>query len=325
MKPDISQSGRNPELPQVSLRGECGDTRDSMQRLRFKKIDAFVFNRSSGNPAGCIYLDGPEAITVDQMQQIAREMAGCVSEVVYVYQEDDITTLRFFSSECEVAFCGHGTIAAMYDLIKNDIDLMRNPILRIRIGNKQILVRNEITSADAVFISAPSPVTLKAAADPDAIAAALRIPPSDIADPSAISFINAGLSTLIVPLHSLAAVLTIHPDQQNLKEFCTRNNIEIILIHAAETATKGAAYRTRVFAPVFGYLEDPATGSGNAAFGYFLLSSKRWDGKLLTIEQGKSRDHPNIVRLVSDESERQRTVFFGGNAVVRIEGEYLLQ
>ena len=78
-----------------------------MQRLRFKKIDAFVYDRSSGNPAGCIYLDGPEAISVEQMQQIAREMAGCVSEVVYVYQEDNITTLSFFSSECEVAFCGH--------------------------------------------------------------------------------------------------------------------------------------------------------------------------------------------------------------------------
>jgi len=296
-----------------------------MQRLRFKKIDAFVFNRSSGNPAGCIYLDDPEAITDEQMQQIAREMAGCVSEVVYMYKEDEVTTLRFFSSECEVAFCGHGTIAAMYDLVKNDINLLRNPILRIRIGNREILVRNEIAGADAVFISAPSPVMLKAGVDADAVAAALRIPPGEIADPMAISFINAGLATLIVPLRSLTALLAVHPDQQNLKDFCTRNTIEIILIHTSEVAMAGAAYRTRVFAPVFGYLEDPATGSGNAAFGYHLLTSKRWDGKLLTIEQGRSRDHPNIIRLVSDASEKQRTVFFGGNAVVRIEGEYLLQ
>ena len=67
-----------------------------MQRLRFKKIDAFVFNRSSGNPAGCIYLDRPDEISPAQMQQIAREMVGCVSEVVFVYREDDVTTLRFF-------------------------------------------------------------------------------------------------------------------------------------------------------------------------------------------------------------------------------------
>jgi hypothetical protein len=45
---------------------------------------------------------------------------------------------------------------------------------------------------------------------------------------------------------------------------------------------------------------------------------------MITIEQGKSRENPNIIRLVSDTSKVQRSVFFGGNAVVRIEGEYLL-
>jgi PhzF family phenazine biosynthesis protein len=296
-----------------------------MQRLRFKKIDVFVFNRSSGNPAGCIYLDGPEAISPEQMQQIAREMAGCVSEMVYVYREDDIPTLRFYSSECEVAFCGHGTIAAMYDLIKNDPGLMRNPILRIRISDRQVLVRNEIAGSDSVFISAPLPVTIKTDLNADAVAAALKIPPGEIADSGDISVINAGLATLLVPLRTLTALLSARPDQQNLKEFCVRHNIEIILIHTPEVSTPGASFRTRVFAPVFGYLEDPATGSGNAAFGYYLLAARKWDGKMLTIEQGRNRDHPNIIRLVSDESERQRTVFFGGNAVVRIEGEYLLQ
>jgi PhzF family phenazine biosynthesis protein len=152
----------------------------------------------------------------------------------------------------------------------------------------------------------------------------LRVPPGEIGDPSGISVVNAGLVTLLIPLRSLATLLSVHPDPQHLKEFCTRHGIEIILIHTPETTTPIASYRTRVFAPVFGYLEDPATGSGNAAFGYYLLAARLWDGKLLTIEQGRSRDHPNIIRLLGDASEKQRTIFFGGNAVVRIEGEYLL-
>jgi PhzF family phenazine biosynthesis protein len=295
-----------------------------MKRLRFKKIDAFVSGRSSGNPAGCIYLDSPDAISPLQMQQIAREMAGCVSEVVYVYREDERFTLRFFSSEGEVAFCGHGTIAAMYDLIKSDPDLLRNPIISIRIGDRQILVRNEIAGNDSVFISAPLPLTLKTDLDADAVAAALRIPPGEIGDPAAISVINAGLVTLLVPLLTLENLLSIRPDQQNLRQFCIRHNLEIILIYAAEVTTSGSTYRTRVFAPVFGYLEDPATGSGNAAFGYYLLASRKWDGRILAVEQGRSRDNPSIIRLISDTSERQRTVFFGGSARVRIEGEYLL-
>lgn len=295
-----------------------------MQRLRFKKIDAFSYQGSGGNPAGCIYLDSPDALFPVQMQQIAREMAGCVSEVVYVFPEDHITGLRFFSSECEVAFCGHCTIAAMYDLIKNNLTLLRDPVLRIRIGDREILVRNEIAKTDSVFISAPPAVTLKTDLETDAVAAALRVPPGEIADPGGISVINAGLVTLLVPLRSLAILLSTRPDPQHLRDFCIRHGIEIVLIHTPETTTSVASYRTRVFAPVFGYLEDPATGSGNAAFGYYLLAAQKWDGKLLTIEQGRNRDHPNIIRLVSDASEKQRTVFFGGNAVVRIEGEYLL-
>jgi PhzF family phenazine biosynthesis protein len=297
----------------------------SMQRLRFKKIHAFVHDHSGGNPAGCIYPDTPETLSDAQMQQIARELAGCVSEVVFVSFEDGHTTLRFFSSECEVAFCGHGTIAAMYDLVKNTPALLMDPVLRIRIGGREILVRNRIAAADAVFIGAPLPVVQKTVPEADAVAAALRIPPGEIAGPAGIRVVNAGLATLLVPLRSLGALLATRPDMGNLREFCTRHGIEIVLISTPEVTTPGAAYRTRVFAPVFGYLEDPATGSGNAAFGYHLLATNAWDGRLLTIEQGRSRESPNLIRLECDESQQQRTVFFGGNAVVRIEGEYLLR
>jgi PhzF family phenazine biosynthesis protein len=295
-----------------------------MKRYRFKKIDAFVMGQSTGNPAGCVYLPNEDALSSDGMQQIARELAGIVNEVVYLYPDDGHTSLRYFSSEREVAFCGHGTIAAMYDLIKNDPLLSIDPITRIHAGGQELLVRNEIAKADAVFISAPQPVELKLQVSHDGIAAALRIAPGEISEKHRIACINAGLATLIVPIETLDTLVSIHPDQQHLKEFCLANGIEIILVFSAEISNAGNSYRTRVFAPIFGYLEDPATGSGNAALGYYLLKEGTWDGRMIAIEQGKSREHPNIIRLVGDESKMQRSVFFGGNAVVRIEGEYLL-
>lgn len=105
-----------------------------MQRYRFKKIDAFVQGQSTGNPAGCVYLPNEDALSIEGMQQIARELAGCVSEVVFISPDDGHYGLRFFSAEREVAFCGHGTIAVMYDLIKNDPVLSRDPITRIHVG-----------------------------------------------------------------------------------------------------------------------------------------------------------------------------------------------
>jgi PhzF family phenazine biosynthesis protein len=258
------------------------------------------------------------------MQQIARELAGFVSEVVYVYFEEGNTTLRFFSSEREVAFCGHATIAVMYDLIKNDPERARNPVARIHVQARELLVRNEIASADAVFISAPLPRFTSTDLTRDDIAAALKIPPGGITEKNRIVLVNAGLATLIVPLTSLDTLLSLRPDQKNLREFCLANGIEIILVWSEEVSIPQNNYRTRVFAPIYGYLEDPATGSGNAALGYYLLNAALWDGHMIRIEQGRSRDRPNIIRLASDASRVQRSVFFGGNAKVRIEGEYLL-
>ena len=295
-----------------------------VQRFRFKKIDAFVERQSGGNPAGCIYLPDQDALSADGMQQIARELAGFVSEVVYIYSDEGYTALRYFSPKREVLFCGHCTVAVMHDLIKNDPDLARNPIIRIHVNGRVLLVRNEIASADSVFVSTPLPQFINTDLTCDDVAAALKIPPGEITEKKRIMLVNAGLATLIVPFTSLNTLLSLYPDQKNLREFCLAHGIEIILVFTDGVSANDNAFRTRVFAPIFGYLEDPATGSGNAALGYYLLNDKTWDGHMIRIEQGRSREDPNIIRLVSDASKVQRSVFFGGNAKVRIEGDYLL-
>lgn len=83
---------------------------------------------------------------------------------------------------------------------------------------------------------------------------------------------------------------------------------------------------TRVFAPKYGYLEDPATGSGNSAIGYYLMKNKLWDGTPISIEQGPSVVIPNIVKLNTIVTQHKKIqVLFGGRAMVRIDGAYLLQ
>jgi PhzF family phenazine biosynthesis protein len=98
--------------------------------------------------------------------------------------------------------------------------------------------------------------------------------------------VNAGLATPVVPPASRDTLISLHPDQKNLREFCLANGIEIMLVFSAAALSPGNQYHTRVFAPIFGYLEDPATGSGNAALGYYLPDAGTWDGHLIRIEQG---------------------------------------
>ena len=75
-----------------------------------------------------------------------------------------------------------------------------------------------------------------------------------------------------------------------------------------------------MFAPKFGYLEDPATGSGNSAFGYYMLKHNLWNGETISIEQNAELNNYNIVKMKIIAGK----VLIGGNAAVKIEGKYFL-
>ena len=293
-----------------------------MRGYRYKKIDAFTSGPSLGNPAACIYLDGNESLTEDKMLAIAKQHKGFVSEMVYFQKNAQSEgMLTYFSSECEVDFCGHGTIACMYDLAKNDPDFRSMQEINVRTHKKgMITVYNKIAEEDAVFITAPDAADIGTKLSIEQIAQALELPADSISGQYPVDIINAGLNTLIVPLANLEQETHVFPDEQKLKAFCLENGIDIILIFTFEVVDKTNKAHTRVFAPKFGYLEDPATGSGNSAFGYYMHKNKLWDGGGIAIEQGGCDRIYNTVRLRMQDGK----ILFGGSATVRIEGTYFI-
>ena len=293
-----------------------------MREFLYKKIDAFTSGKSLGNPAACLYLADDQSLSDDEMLAIAQQHKGFISEVVYCRKSKQSGfDLTYFSSECEVDFCGHGTIACMHSLIKNTPDLLAQNEVIIHTNKKGALtVYNHIPTEDAVFITAPDPLLIGTTLSPETIAKNLGLPTDRIANRYPIDLINAGLTTLIVPIAGLTDEINLFPHEQGLKEFCLDNKIDIILIFSTEAADNQHFAHTRVFAPRFGYLEDPATGSGNSAFGSYLLKNGMWKGNNISIEQGSSHMAFNIVKL----SMHQGKVLFGGSATDRIIGQYFL-
>jgi PhzF family phenazine biosynthesis protein len=295
-----------------------------MKSFQFKKIDAFTGVHSSGNPAGCVYLDAGEVITEAEMQEIARQLKGFVSEVAFVFPEGNGFYLRYFSSEREVDFCGHATIAALFDLFGNGPLKGQNEVA-IRVGKSSLIVKNELAGSGCVFTAAPEAKHLPMKAHIDDITRAIGISSADIDSKYAISIVNSGLNSLLVPLRLASKLTDVLPDLETLAEFCSQNSADIVVLFTDDRIVPGSSYRTRVFAPRFGYLEDPATGSGNAALGSWLLSEGIWKGQEMTIEQGRSYKDPNIIKLRTATVDGKPRVMFGGSATVRIEGRYCLQ
>ncbi len=296
-----------------------------MTEYRLKKIDAFATQKSDGNPAGYILLDRLTDISESEMLRIAKELKGFVNEVGYVAKVGKSEfDLRYYSSEREVDFCGHATIAILYDLIKTDDKLINIPTLTINTNKGTLKVENRFKESNSVFIMSPNPGTKETFINVGELANKLGIDKLNINSDLPITVINAGLSTLIVPITNLESILAINPNLEDLKDYCFSLGVDIIEVFTSNVRDKSNDYRTRVFAPTFGYIEDPATGSGNSAFGYYLIRNNMWTTGYLTIEQNGEKDNYNIVRLQKqiDEDNNQR-VSFGGGAITRIEGKYM--
>jgi PhzF family phenazine biosynthesis protein len=295
-----------------------------MKSLNFKKIDAFTNGVSSGNPAGYVLLGPQDSLSDTEMLRVASELKGYVNEVGFVRREGKRVHLRFYSSECEVAFCGHATIAILYDLITHDPELLAEPELSIQVLAGEMPVANRVRAEDAVYITAPKPVFLSRNIPVAETAKVLGISVTAIDPLRPMEVVDGGLRTLLIPLVSLEECLALSPNQEELRQFSERYDFDIFHVATPQTVQASNRYRVRVFAPKYGYLEDPATGSGNSAFGYSLIRHGHWDVDL-TVEQGPSRNLPNIVKLRRQEIDGIERIQFGGPATTRIVGQYCLQ
>jgi len=293
-----------------------------MRRYNYKKIDAFTSEKSQGNPAACIYLEDAQTLTDEEMLNIAKHHKGFVSEFVCCRKFNELQfELTYYSSECEVDFCGHGTIACLYSLIKSTPKLLSLHELVIHTCKKGALkVYNKILEQDAVYISAPEPMFIGTELSLEIIAENLGLESSKISHQYPVDVIDAGLRTLIVPVEALLDEINLFPHEQSLKKFCMDCSIDIILVFSMEVKDKRNFAHTRVFAPKFGYLEDPATGSGNSAFGHYMLKNNMWYGNDISIEQGGASMEFNTVKLATLNGN----VLFGGRATDRIIGKYYL-
>ena len=289
--------------------------------MKYVKSNAFTSGESLGNPAACIFT-GHEGLSPEQMQAIAAEHKGFVMEVVF-YSQSEVADckLTYYSSECEVDFCGHGTIATMYTMVKETPELMAKSVITAETNRKGIIeVFNAIEKENAVYITAPDPIEYPMKLSTEQIEEGLSLSHGTIRNDLPIRIIDAGLRTLLVPTADLETEISVYPNEQSLKSFCESNDIDIILVFSMQTVDTSAYAHTRVFAPKFGYLEDPATGSGNSAFANYLLSEGLWKGEPITIEQGGNNRIFNSVKLKCQDGK----VLFGGKATKKIEGEYYL-
>ena len=133
---------------------------------------------------------------------------------------------------------------------------------------------------------------------------------------------------MMVPVRSLAEVQTLDAGQLNtavLNRVCRDVGTDCVMVFTFETERPEAAVHVRMFAPLLGVPEDPATGSANGALGAYLVHHRAVPVTGPTVyivsEQGTELGRPSTLYVEVDLSDGEPiAVRVGGQVVPVAEG-----
>ena len=292
-------------------------------RRRFATLDVFTGQRFTGNPLAVV-LDA-EGLDGARMQSIAREFN--LSETVFVLPPSDPAhraKLRIFTPMAELPFAGHPTVGTAV-LLNRIEQASREIVVEEGIGPVRCAV--EAIDADrgrARFELARLPAEAGGVAQRRAIAAALALDESDIGFERFVpARWSAGVVFTFVPISGLDAMRRCRANLTYWTAGFGEGDGNGAFLFCRETVDAGHAFHARMFAPLMGVPEDPATGSAAAAFaGLLKHSGDVHDGVHdIDIEQGYEMGRPSLIRLSMTVRNGQLVAAaISGDAIVVSEG-----
>ncbi|MCC6966445.1 MAG: PhzF family phenazine biosynthesis protein [Nitrospira sp.] len=301
------------------------------RRLQFYQADVFTDEPFGGNPVA-VFPDA-DGLTDVELQQIAREMN--LSETVFVFPPTDqaaVVKMRIFTPTQEIPFAGHPVIGTFFVLGTLDRLALREPVTRVlqecNLGLFPVDIHSHDGAIERVVMAQPSPEFLDVIEEPEAlfaIARALGITKSAITESRfPVQVVSTGLPVIIVPVRTLTAVRSIVPDVAAIAELSQQYGANGMMVFSTMTVEQSSTVHTRMFAPLIGIVEDPATGSASGALGAYLVQHGVVDIRPeteITAEQGYEIDRPSRILIqVNSDDDAIQGVMVGGEAVMVVEG-----
>jgi trans-2,3-dihydro-3-hydroxyanthranilate isomerase len=292
---------------------------------RFATLDVFTDRPLAGNPLAVVL--EPDGLDAAAMQAIAREFN--LSETVFVFPPatpGHRASLRIFTPGRELPFAGHPTVGTAVLLG-----------LRDKPGGSSVFTLSEQIGPVPCRVESRGPGRGRASFDiprlpskhegtPAAagMASALGLQVADLGlDGLPAEIWSAGNPFAFVPVRGLDAIGRCTVDLASFARTFGEGGRAAAFVFCRETAGAGHAFHARMFAPAFGILEDPATGSAVAAFAGYLAAHGRYpDGThVIPIEQGFEMGRPSLMELTIVISGGALTsASIAGDAVVVMEG-----
>jgi trans-2,3-dihydro-3-hydroxyanthranilate isomerase len=282
-----------------------------VRTFRYVVADVFTDTPLAGNQLG-VFTDA-RGLSEAEMQRLAREMNFSETTFVLPPEGDGDVVMRIFTPAAEVPFAGHPTLGTAF--------VLGGPLqsLEIRLETRSgtVPVQLQREGDRIVFGRMRQPLpTWRTYEDEAALLAALGLERSELP----VELYDNGMHHVYVGLGSEDEVAALRPDLGALADAPAVLGINCF-------AGSGIRWKTRMFSPSGGFMEDPATGSAAGPLAVHLARHGRIGfGEEIEISQGAEVARPSTLYARADGSvERLEAVEVGGSAVIVARGEFRLR
>lgn len=295
-----------------------------MTTYAFETVDVFTETRFGGNPLAVF--EDARGLSSEQMQKLAFEFN--LSETTFVLppeKPENTARVRIFNRTAEMAFAGHPSIGTAYVLAR--AGLARGDHLRLEVPAGIVAVELERDGKGEVIggkITAPQPLSTGPEFSPQLIAECLDLKSSDIVTTTHAPVIaSMGNPYVFAEIHR-DAIRRCTPDLNGFKRaHASRSDLGDRFSIFVYTRA-GADIRARMFAPISGTWEDPATGSANAPLAGLLLHHSTANDVAFTVRQGEEMGRPSLLQVTASRRGDEITATVAGRCVPVFRGEAAL-
>jgi len=298
--------------------------------LSFLHYDVFTDEALEGNQLA-VFLDGG-GLSTERMQAIAREMN--FSESTFILPSEAAGTdvrMRIFTPGNELPMAGHPTIGSTFALAHTGVIRTGQSrfVFGLGVGPVPVDLEWEGTRLRFAWMTQLKPVFGPVVDAREAVAAAIGLGAADVAPDLPIQQVTTGLPFLFVPLRSRDAVDRASCDVSAFRRLKSSHGIDLGIFQFAVVppGSPETAY-SRMFAPGFGMVEDPATGSASGALGCYLVRHRLVTGvashRMVSL-QGVAMGRPSRIHIAIDSrGDEIVSVKVGGSSVLVARGEFLV-
>ena len=285
--------------------------------------DVFTEQRFGGNQLAV--LPDAQKLSDWQMQQIAREFNFSETAFVLPAEAGHTRKVRIFTPTTEIPFAGHPNIGTAFVLAETGAlgkEIPGTVLFEEKAGLVSIEIQADPGAPTSFELKAPQVLTVQEFRALGSVAKALSLSENEIVVTThAPTVASVGLPVLFVEVVDSSVLAQVRIDIDGFDRLLVEGAVPYVHVYTSKAG--GTDIQARVFAPLDGVVEDPATGSANCALAA-LLSHHRSEGDgefSWCVFQGIELGRRSVLRIrARKENGCVVASWVGGTCVMVSEG-----